>query len=918
MAVIRVRSSTLGTQKITDHSFGGNYLFNRTSQGEGIGEGGRYDELAQKIGVSHLRYPGGGIAEKLFEIENSSTYDETNPESALGFLKCAKSIGAHVTIVLPTARYAQAIATNNLEAIVAIETEIKSFVAKVVQSKYGSLVEGFEIGNEFYAQHEFTEQANNNNSTAAKVYGKVASLFSEWIQDAIDSSGTGNDPAIIVQAGQNRNQNDDVMSMFSTKGLASIDGVTVHNYRPTPWQSIDVTKEKFSFMDDWQDRTGSRDLLRVVSEWNVPHAAGTSGLLMAAGLLDLFYAQEKMGVDRAQIWPLIQNTNNAMSNTTKKSLSPFALNLSINGEVFRQLSRSLDGLSPYNLDSRQDYNGDGVTDALLQAYGNGVDRLVIYLSSLSSRSESFAIDLTTFGEITTKYSHLWGQITGVTSGEDPLNSKSSPKVVTLGANSLEGSQVGDGKLQFALKPYEIIAIEFNIGHGVSLYGHDQTTQCDTLLGSAFDDQLFGGAGSDKLVAGIGNDYLDGGVGADRLSGEQGDDTYLVDNKKDIVVENSDGGCDTVESSISYALPADVENLNLLGERKINGAGNACDNRISGNAADNWLTGMYGSDSLFGGAGNDRLNGGAGEDCLDGGIGDDTYYLDSCGDRIFEELDEGVDTVVTSVYLQELPSNVENMILTKHAYFDAVGNYLSNKIFGNNYANNLFGLEGSDLLYGGRGGDCIFGGDDDDLLDGGAGTDSMTGGAGNDTYVVDATTDVIVEAAGGGTDLVQSAVTLTLGTEVENLTLTGTAAINGTGNAVANRLIGNSAINTLSGGGGGDTLDGGAGNDLLTGGAGADQFLFNASSAGTDTITDFNQLDGGADEFDVMEFQGLLVGSFAYLGTGAFTGGSDNSEARVSGNQVLVDTDGNGVANFTITLTGLTDANQIGADDFLFT
>ncbi|MCX8509735.1 MAG: calcium-binding protein, partial [Rhodobacteraceae bacterium] len=189
---------------------------------------------------------------------------------------------------------------------------------------------------------------------------------------------------------------------------------------------------------------------------------------------------------------------------------------------------------------------------------------------------------------------------------------------------------------------------------------------------------------------------------------------------------------------------------------------------------------------------------------------------------------------------------------------------------------------------------------------------------NDTYVVDATTDIIVETAGGGTDLVQSSVTLTLGTEVENLTLTGTAALNGTGNGSVNVLTGNSGVNVLSGLAGNDILIGLGGNDSLTGGSGADHFVFTSITSGVDTITDFNQLDGGADEFDVLEFQGLRVGTFAYLGRGAFTGGSDNTEARVSGNQVLVDANGDGVADITITLTGLTNATQIGSDDFLFT
>ena len=89
---------------------------------------------------------------------------------------------------------------------------------------------------------------------------------------------------------------------------------------------------------------------------------------------------------------------------------------------------------------------------------------------------------------------------------------------------------------------------------------------------------------------------------------------------------------------------------------------------------------------------------------------------------------------------------------------------------------------------------------------------LTGGAGDDTYVV-GTGDTVVEAANAGIDLVQSSVSWTLGANIENLTLIGTEAIDGTGNSLNNILTGNSAANVLTGGAGNDTLDGGAGADV---------------------------------------------------------------------------------------------------------
>lgn len=123
-----------------------------------------------------------------------------------------------------------------------------------------------------------------------------------------------------------------------------------------------------------------------------------------------------------------------------------------------------------------------------------------------------------------------------------------------------------------------------------------------------------------------------------------------------------------------------------------------------------------------------------------------------------------------------------------------------------------GDTGNDTLIGSIHGDKLYGYAGNDTLDGNTGADRMEGGAGNDTYVVDNTGDVIVEKAGEGTDLVKSSIGHVLDANVENLTLTGAAKINGVGNTLANALTGNSADNILDGKAGADRMTGGAGND----------------------------------------------------------------------------------------------------------
>jgi Ca2+-binding RTX toxin-like protein len=432
---------------------------------------------------------------------------------------------------------------------------------------------------------------------------------------------------------------------------------------------------------------------------------------------------------------------------------------------------------------------------------------------------------------------------------------------------------------------------------------------NVLTGNAGANLLSGLSGNDTLHGGDGADTLSGGSGNDSMIGGLGNDTFVVDSLADVVVEGASGGTDLIQTAFTTTLADHFENLTLTGTADLNATGNSVNNIITGNSGANQLLGLGGADTLNGGTGDDTMDGGIGSDSMVGGVGNDVYYVDASTDIIVEAGASGTDMVFASAnYI--MSSNLENLTLAGTASINATGNTSANLLTGN---------AGNNILIGGSGHDTINGGDGNDELNGGIGNDAMTGGFGNDIYYVNSATDLVIEGVGEGTDTVIAATSWTLSNTVENLTMTSTGGYAGTGNGFNNVIIGNTGLNTLRGMDGNDQLNGGNGNDVLTGGNGTDQFVFNTMTAGNDTITDYNTLDGGVEEGDLFVFTGLQVGSFVYMGEAAFSGGSNNSEARFDtvSKKLLIDADGNGTAEMALNVTGLTSGAQLDAADFLW-
>jgi Ca2+-binding RTX toxin-like protein len=380
---------------------------------------------------------------------------------------------------------------------------------------------------------------------------------------------------------------------------------------------------------------------------------------------------------------------------------------------------------------------------------------------------------------------------------------------------------------------------------------------DTLTGDGATNVLNGGAGADTLSGLGGTDTLNGGAGDDTLIGGLLNDILNGEGGNDIFTYAFGDGSDAVDGG------ADSDTLNITGT----GGNDTLDVIFNGTSLVNFEGGTITGVELV----NANLAAGAG----------DVLTYTTTAAVVTVNLGAGTASGFNSI------SNIENVI----------GGSNDDVITGSGVANNLQGGAGNDTL------------------NGNGGADTMVGGAGDDTFITDGG-DTITEALGGGTDLVQSSATHTLAANVENLTLTGGGAINGTGNGLANVIIGNTGANILTGGGLADTL---------TGNAGIDTFDFNAladsvAATGIDLITDFTGAGAaGGDLIDVntIDANGTLAGNqnFAFIDTNAFTAAGQLRYVQV-GTETFVQ------ANTDADLTTieleirLTGTHNFAAGDFL--
>ncbi|MBL8383260.1 MAG: calcium-binding protein, partial [Burkholderiales bacterium] len=482
-----------------------------------------------------------------------------------------------------------------------------------------------------------------------------------------------------------------------------------------------------------------------------------------------------------------------------------------------------------------------------------------------------------------------------------------------------------------------------------------------LIGNDAGNVFFGSsdAGVNTLTGGAGDDHyhIDGGDVVVEVD-EAGTDTVYS------------WASQTLASHVEHLVLGGPAAINGTGNGSANHlTGNTQANRLAGGGGDDTLDGGAGSDTLVGGAGADRLIGDGTAVAEVSGQDGDYILVDYQGsirvlDRVagrdgFDHLTgvatlryaSGAATVSLGYarnpldYIAAYPDLMAAFQASENAgyqhltqagvaegrtiTFDPIGYLNANPdlaaAFGSNTTDTAVlraatthyiitgaGEARGATLLGGAGYDIVRGGAGGDWLDGKGGADDMTGETGNDTYVVDHAGDIVNEAAGAGVDTVRAGIAYTLGAAVENLTLTGTASLAGTGNALANLLLGNSGANHLAGQDGDDTLDGGAGADTLEGGAGNDTYwIDNAADQVVETsVGTWDQVytavsrafDPGIDAMLAVNGSGaaltgngdpnVLFGS-SDANVNTLTGGAGDDHYHLDGGDVVVEADGGG-------------------------
>ncbi|HEU0097981.1 MAG TPA: calcium-binding protein, partial [Allosphingosinicella sp.] len=424
---------------------------------------------------------------------------------------------------------------------------------------------------------------------------------------------------------------------------------------------------------------------------------------------------------------------------------------------------------------------------------------------------------------------------------------------------------------------------------------------DNITTGDGNDEVRTGGGNDVVATGGGNDLIDGGSGDDSMTGGTGNDIYVVSSAGDVVTENAGEGTDEVRTALAaYTLGANVEQLTGTSAAGQNLTANAGDNLVRAAAGNDVLHLEDGGvDVVNAGDGDDQIHFGESlraEDQVDGGAGFDTLFLlgnYSAGVTLNAGTLKSIERITLLTFGQSgyrLVTHDLNLAAGQTLQVDGSGLGAFETLYfdGRAETDGNFSITGgaaTDVFFGGSGNDVFSGGGGTDRFFGGAGADTMTGGTGDDYYQVDQAGDVVIEAAGEGTDRIDTNLA------VYSLASTPNVEDLAGGLAAGQTLTGNGLANVITGFTGNDVIDGGAGADEMRGAAGNDVYM--VDDAG-DKV--FEYVGEGSDEIRTALASYSLAGNPNVFNVENLTATSDvNHDFRgSSANNVITGGSGNDV------------------------
>lgn len=654
---------------VTKDHFGGNFLFHTYS----VDSNSSADFSIRNLGITSLRYPGGGTTEERFDVKNpdKKTLDDGSTATTLTeIFEYAGNNNLSLKIVIPmdTFKYPGSGAVSGREYN---KQHLENFIDKsmALAKSNNVAIQSFELGNEYWGRDDRAPTQRSED------YGLQAAHAAKIIRDHLTESHHNStfDPKILVQQGSfvpgqavpggpqlwadlsASDSNNIIISKFSqvSGSFSSIDGLVMHRYQNGEMESFDPLIGH-GLRGQWVNHLNDAGLdgnsiMMNWTEWNSHHQNSSLeyGLRQGSNILNMFSSGLSLRdggnpyLSSMDIWPIFGNNDlNALSyNSAGRTV------ITAGGKTFQMMSEELVGLKPVDISNQNE-------NILISSFFDEDKKLVVFVSSRSDATQVVDISL---GGLTSGYHHVWGKSLDVV-GEGPVNIKETPTKLTV-LNSEDLFKDGDPNIDLNLNPYQVTRLVFSFGNnGVNILGDKTDAYNDKLVGSGFgdvmngyggndrleglagNDRLTGGAGNDTILGGSGNDTLNGnsgndrlngGPGADLMKGGAGNDIYFIESSGDTIVESLAGGTDLINASISIDLNSNsgaysnVENITLTGANNIDASGSADDNILIGNGGNNTLLGRLGNDTLDGGIGQDRLEGGSGHDVLNGGSNADT-------------------------------------------------------------------------------------------------------------------------------------------------------------------------------------------------------------------------------------------------------------------------------------------------------